>query len=374
VANLRWVLAVIGVLIVAGIYLVGRFGTKERKRDRVGHASFAGSGESPKSSNQTKRREEPEITISDTDQSTTQYSNSQAPTFQYQTQDDEIPAELSPDVSSVEHASFLEETLAFEMDQEDSKEKDEEVDTSALDEEDSSVSSTEHVSFLEETLAFEVEQEAFAEMDKAVEAVLGPDVEDDIVDVEIPPELSGLQEEEQFVAEPGLGSEVDLEKETIEKKEPQQHELVLDIEPLVLVLSVMASNDGMFAGNDIRTVLEEEKLEFGDMDVFNFYIEDKQNPIFSVASIVEPGVFNLETLDEYETPGIFLFSQLPGSIPGVEAFDILLNKSRNIAGKLGGQVCDDKRNRLTEQATTHYRDKIVAFEHDLMLARKKQQQ
>jgi cell division protein ZipA len=400
VDNLRWVLAGIGVVIVAGVYFVGRFSTKGRQHELIGHTSVLGKGGSYKSSNQSKTRAEPAPTVADTAHDTAQHSISQA-----SIQDDEKSDEITSDIPSVEHTSFLKETLEFEMANEAAAQNSEEKDSNTSGEEESPVSAVEHASFLEETLAFEVEQEAYAEMEEAVEAVLGPDIEneipdddishtisdlehemeekdvveepvieDEIVDVELPPELAELQDGEEPETKPDVDLEVNSAKEEPGKQEPKQQELILDIEPLVLVLSVMATDDVMFVGKDIRQVLEEEKLEFGDMDVFNFFIEDKQHPIFSVASIIEPGVFDLDSINEYETPGIILFSQLPGSISGAEAFDILLNKSRKIAEKLGGQVCDDRRNRLTEQATTHYRDKIVAFEHDVLLARKKQQQ
>lgn len=50
-----------------------------------------------------------------------------------------------------------------------------------------------------------------------------------------------------------------------------------------------------------------------------------------------------------------------------------LKKTRGIADKLNGQLCDDKRNQLIEQAIGHYRDRITAFDHEMVLARKKQE-
>lgn len=388
--NLRWVLAGIGVLIVAGVYIASRYGAKERRQDLKGHTVIPRKEVSQKAASQIKPRMEPIITISDTDRGLDQsnippistmtqteeqetgplLSGSTVVDIKHDDEDIRISGNESSAVSTAEHASFLNETLSFEMEHEQEASTDRSEEDTTISSDEATIPSVEHASFLEQTLAFEVEQETYDQLEEAVESVLGPDVEDDIADVEIPSELSEMQDDEELETETEVGLGLYSDKE-----EPVQQEFSLDIEPLVLVLSVMtASNDDFFVGKDIRQVLEEEKLEFGDMDVFNFYIEDKQHPIFSVASIIEPGIFNLESIDDYETPGLIIFTQLPGTIPGAEAFDILLNKSRTIAEKLGGQVCDDKRNRLTEQATTHYRDKIVAFEHDVMLARKKQQQ
>jgi FtsZ-interacting cell division protein ZipA len=49
----------------------------------------------------------------------------------------------------------------------------------------------------------------------------------------------------------------------------------------------------------------------------------------------------------------------------------MLDKARGIAVRLHGQLCDDKRNRFTTQAKTHYQDRISTFVRELAVARKK---
>ena len=195
-----------------------------------------------------------------------------------------------------------------------------------------------------------------------VDSAKEPLIEDEIVSIEIPEELSSLGEE--------LKSETKL-KFKPELEEPVQQELALGIEPLVLVLTIMARDDGQFIGNEIKQVLEDTGLKHGEMDIFHLHMPEKKHAIFSVASVIEPGIFDLDTIKEYKTPGLSLFCQLPGSIPGAVAFNMLLQKARSITEKLGGQLCDDKRNLLTEQALSHYRDRIEEFERELVLARKR---
>lgn len=202
------------------------------------------------------------------------------------------------------------------------------------------------------------------EWEGVVNTAREPLIEDEIVDVEMPAEFSEYGEERRSKSRLNLKPEIE---------EPVQQELTLDVEPLVLVLTILAKDEDQFNGGDIKKALEAEDVKHGDMEIFHFHIENKKDAVFSVASMVEPGIFNLASINEYETPGLSLFCQLPGSVESSEAFDLLLKKARSIADNLGGLLCDDNRNLLTEQATGHYRDRITAFNHEVALARKKQE-
>jgi cell division protein ZipA len=198
----------------------------------------------------------------------------------------------------------------------------------------------------------------------AVDSAKEPLIEDEIVAVEIPPEFSEYAEERRSKSRLKFKPEVE---------EPVQHEMELDVEPLVLVLTIVAQDEHQFSASEIKKVLEDEGINHGDMGIFHFYMGNEKDAVFSVANVVEPGTFDLTTINEDETPGLSLFCQLPGPVAGSVAFELLLKKSRVIADNLDGQLCDDKRNLLTEQATGHYRDRIMSFDHDVVLARKKQE-
>jgi cell division protein ZipA len=202
------------------------------------------------------------------------------------------------------------------------------------------------------------------EWNNAVDSTKEPLIEDEIVAVEIPAELAEFGEERR--SESRLRFKPESEK-------PFQQYLSLDVEPLVLALTVMAKNKNQFSGSDIKNAVEAEGVKHGNMDIFHFLMEGKTDPIFSIASVVEPGSFDMEKIDEYETPGLSLFCQFPNSMEDSEVFNVMLTKAQAISENLGGQLCDDKRNLLTEQSTAHYRDQIAAFEHEVMLARKKQE-
>jgi cell division protein ZipA len=96
------------------------------------------------------------------------------------------------------------------------------------------------------------------------------------------------------------------------------------------------------------------------MGIFHAYSPGGR-PIFSIANIVEPGSFDLEIIDRFSTPGLALFLRLPGPAGGFAAFDAMLEIARLLAGKLSGDIRDERRNVLTTQAIQQLREHILTF-------------
>jgi cell division protein ZipA len=198
----------------------------------------------------------------------------------------------------------------------------------------------------------------------SIEEPIAAGIEDEITNVDIPTDLAVAE------AEIHVG-------EITEDEAPAQEKMPLDIEPLVLSVIVHAEEDEFFQGPEIREALEAEGLTHGAMSIFHFHDPDKEeisendDAVFSVANVLEPGFFDLGKLEELQSPGLMLFCQLPGPLPGEAALDLMLDKGRGLAVRLGGHMCDDKRNPFTTQAKNYYRDRISTFARELELARKK---
>ncbi len=97
-----------------------------------------------------------------------------------------------------------------------------------------------------------------------------------------------------------------------------------------------------------------------------FYLDVKdqqgyQQKLLGLANIVEPGTFNEEKFDSFESPGLVLYLHLPAPIEAREAFLILINKGRELAAKLFGDMCDDTRSILTNQSISHLKEKVEAY-------------
>ena len=87
----------------------------------------------------------------------------------------------------------------------------------------------------------------------------------------------------------------------------------------------------------------------------------KVNRLFAVSDVHEPGIFSHESAAPLSTNGLLFEMQLPGPMDSILAFEKLLEIARAVATKLNGVVCDDLQNRLTRQATTHIKDRIIDY-------------
>ena len=97
---------------------------------------------------------------------------------------------------------------------------------------------------------------------------------------------------------------------------------------------------------------------------FDYVILDKSESkamhrLFTITDAHSPGIFTQESEAPDRTNGLVFEMRLPGPIDSVAAFEKLLDIARVVATKLNGVVCDDLQNRLTKQATSHIKDRIL---------------
>ena len=80
----------------------------------------------------------------------------------------------------------------------------------------------------------------------------------------------------------------------------------------IVALRLVATG-GHWNGAELRAALEAEALEYGPYSIFHRAREDGKT-LFYVASMMEPGSFDLSQMDEMEYPGISLFGVVPGPL------------------------------------------------------------
>ncbi|MDZ7750558.1 MAG: cell division protein ZipA [Gammaproteobacteria bacterium] len=135
-------------------------------------------------------------------------------------------------------------------------------------------------------------------------------------------------------------------------------------EYLIIALSLLAPADAPYPGPGLLRAFDEVGLTFGDMDIFHHY-GMAANPagvaVFSVASLVEPGTFDPDAMEDFSTPGLALFMQLPGPVDGQVGLELMLNTGQRLKDLLGGELRDERRSVLTQQTIAHLRERIAEF-------------
>ncbi len=130
--------------------------------------------------------------------------------------------------------------------------------------------------------------------------------------------------------------------------------------PEMFVVIYVLALDEPFLGQGLVEVLLDSGMTFGEMDIFH-QLDDRGAQLFSLASAVEPGTFDLSSLDQFSTPGISLFMRVHELAAPLQVLDSMLSVANRIAQELNGEVRDETRSVMTPQTIEHCRQSLTEF-------------
>jgi cell division protein ZipA len=137
----------------------------------------------------------------------------------------------------------------------------------------------------------------------------------------------------------------------------------------IVTVRLVARNGGSFRGDELILSLRGIGLRHGKFGIFHRYDgSDEDLTIFSAASLVEPGSFDLSNIAEQEIPGISMFLVLPGPVDGVEAFDLMVTAAKALSKSLNGELLDESGSTLSIQRERYLREEIIKFQHSHLVA------
>ncbi len=157
------------------------------------------------------------------------------------------------------------------------------------------------------------------------------------------------------------------------KQTKQENKPALPIKIIQLNI-VPRDHAGLFYGDDILCVAQDVGMDLGEMDIFHHYgdEQEKRQAVYSMASMVEPGVFPVDNMDSFSTPGLAIFASLPGPKDGLSIFADMLYTAEQLANLLDGELRDETHSALSKQTISHIREEIQEHHRQLQLARSKQ--
>jgi len=136
----------------------------------------------------------------------------------------------------------------------------------------------------------------------------------------------------------------------------------------VLVVHLMANKGETVAGQQLLDAILGVGLRYGAMKIFHRHLnDDGSGPVlFSMANLVNPGTFDLNSMGDLEVPGVTLFMALDDIEDPVSAFNIMIEAIDSIVASLQLNVMDESRSSMTRQTIDHYRQRArdVSFRRD----------
>ena len=140
-------------------------------------------------------------------------------------------------------------------------------------------------------------------------------------------------------------------------------------EQKIVTLRIVARNQGAINGEELVLNLRGIGMRHGKFGIYHRYEgSDEDKVIFSAASLVEPGTFDLQTIREQELPGISLFMVLPGPIDAAQAYDLMIAAARALTQSLDAELLDESGSTLSIQRECYLREEIIQFQHSTLVA------
>ena len=131
----------------------------------------------------------------------------------------------------------------------------------------------------------------------------------------------------------------------------------------VIVLYVRCPAGKLASGKELKRAFAQQGLVYGDMKIFHRMVKDikgTNSPLFGIANMVEPGTFSLESMDEMQTPGVTVFMELPAVVDNLTAFNDMFKTSLEIAESINGELVTQNKNPVTKPWLEQMRTLLAA--------------
>lgn len=117
-------------------------------------------------------------------------------------------------------------------------------------------------------------------------------------------------------------------------------------------------------GAAIRKIVEACGMEFGEMGIYHRHEGPNAEGSlqFSMANAIQPGTFDLETLDSMETPAVTFFMSMRDPADPLYAYECMLATAETLCRHLDAELLDGDRSVMRPQTKEHYRERIHDFE------------
>jgi len=137
-------------------------------------------------------------------------------------------------------------------------------------------------------------------------------------------------------AEPGLFGEAE---------EPAAAPAAPKVEEKIVTLLIAEREGTAIFGPKIHLALQAQGLAFGEHRIY--HRQQAGKTVFSVASLVKPGVLDPAEQQGFSTPGLTVFMLLPGPAKPGAALQDMISTAQSLANALNAEVFDASRQPLT---------------------------
>ncbi|BDY04721.1 cell division protein ZipA [Ferrimonas sp. YFM] len=157
-----------------------------------------------------------------------------------------------------------------------------------------------------------------------------------------------------------------LSPEEVVAPEPQEPEGGLVTSPEdVLVMHVVAKEGESLQGAELLHNFLTLGMKFGEMNIFHRHQDSAgRGPVmYSLANMMNPGTFDPDTMEQFETQGVSLFMTLPNQCDETVGFSMMMGAAQALADMHGAIVLNDSHKEWDDFSKDRYMARIQKFEN-----------
>jgi len=158
-----------------------------------------------------------------------------------------------------------------------------------------------------------------------------------------------------------------IDKQNLSNKEninieiqQEKHTIAVEAEYIVTIRMV-AIDDYEYSGKEIVDTLKESGMLHEEPGIFNYYYGSNKIKVFSAANLHEPGIFDMNQLENLKVKGISFFMSLPLKTNEINAFDEMMSVLKKIKSSLKGELLDDNGSSLSIQRERYIREEVIEY-------------
>lgn len=153
-------------------------------------------------------------------------------------------------------------------------------------------------------------------------------------------------------------------KSTVVKPRTDRNANITNLSMEIICLIILAPLDRPHSGYELLQSLLSAGLRYGPMNIFHRFDDSngRGKILFSVASVEEPGTFEINKMGGYSGKGLMMFLRFSSNKDLTAAFEIMLDTAKQLVEDLGGHILDDEKQSLSNEKIEKWRKKIANFE------------
>ena len=152
-----------------------------------------------------------------------------------------------------------------------------------------------------------------------------------------------------------------IQAHTLEKNANQQSQSMRQASS-TLVVYLMAKRSKPYSGKALLTLFAKHGFVYNTKSQLFHRLDDAKTVLFQICQAKKPGVFTLTTMQQQTTEGLAFLLDIQQLNNPKATFKTMLAMIHDISKKLGGDMLDDHKNRLTESSVCMYLAKIKGLE------------